>query len=168
MRKLKNQQGQSLIEVVIALSIAIVVAVAFTNVTITSVRNAQFAKNQNLATKYAQQTIEYIRAIRDQDRIVGYPNSGDTWSALWNTTIGTTGQCFNLQKATIQLARATSCASDDTIADKDGTNTIFLREIKISDDGTIREKKNIDVTVYWTDSKGTHNAVVSTYLTKWQ
>jgi Tfp pilus assembly protein PilV len=169
MKHITNQKGQSLIEVVIALSIAIIVAVAFTNVTITSVRNAQFAKNQNLATKYAQQTIEYLRAIRDQDRVIS-ASPVENWSDLWEVNLGTTGQCYNLDKSNIQLTEAVSCTTDAVIQDKSGTDTMFMRRIKISDDGTVagKDRKTIDITVYWNDSKGQHSAVVSTYLTRWQ
>ncbi|MDQ3239384.1 MAG: prepilin-type N-terminal cleavage/methylation domain-containing protein [bacterium] len=165
--KFLNQKGQSLIEVLIALSISVIVAVAFTNVTITSVRNAQLAKNQNLSTKFAQQTIEYIRAIRDQDRIVNYPAIGNTWSALWLANLGSSGQCFSLDKANIRLTLS-SCSTDTVITDKAGTNTVFMRQIKITDDGAILDKKTIYVEVYWNDSKGKHSAKISTYLTKWQ
>lgn len=60
-------KGQSLIEVLLALSIAAIILGAITTAVISSLRNAQFAKNQNLATQLASQGIEIIRGIRDRE-----------------------------------------------------------------------------------------------------
>lgn len=62
----KNQKGQSLIEVIVALAVAVIVILALVRVTVTSIRNANFAKNRASATKYAQETIEKVRGYRDQ------------------------------------------------------------------------------------------------------
>lgn len=62
-----HKNGQSLIEVLFALGIAVVIIVALVSVTIGSLRNAQFAQNQVLATKYANEGMEKIRAYRDQN-----------------------------------------------------------------------------------------------------
>jgi Tfp pilus assembly protein PilV len=59
-------KGQALVEVMIALAIAIVVIIGLAQVTVSALRNANFAKNQSLATSLAQQAIEKIRAYRDQ------------------------------------------------------------------------------------------------------
>lgn len=58
-------KGQSLIEVLVALSIAVVVLAGMTIAVVSSLRNAQFTKNQNLATQYARQGMEIVRQIRD-------------------------------------------------------------------------------------------------------
>lgn len=63
----KTGNGQTLLEVVIALAVALLVILALVRVTITSIRNAGFAKNQALATQYAQEAMEKIRAYRDQN-----------------------------------------------------------------------------------------------------
>jgi len=65
--KVPKEKGQSLIEVVAALAIALLVLLALVRVTIVSMRNANFAKNQALATQYAQEAMEWIRSQRDAD-----------------------------------------------------------------------------------------------------
>ena len=67
MKGSRNEKGQSLVDVVAAIALAVIVALALVGITTTSIRNARFAKNQSLATKYAQETMEKIRAKRDQD-----------------------------------------------------------------------------------------------------
>lgn len=64
---MKNQKGQTLIEVLIALSASIAVVTAITITIITSLSNAEFAKNQNLATQYAGEGLEIVRQIAKND-----------------------------------------------------------------------------------------------------
>ncbi|MDQ3098433.1 MAG: hypothetical protein M3Q44_01685 [bacterium] len=181
-----NQEGQSLVEVVIALGIAVIIVIAFTNATITSVRNSQFSKNQNLATKYAQESLELIRAVRDQNTSGSVTDGGSlsSWGDLWginlnvvtNTGVtGMTGYCFNLNKANLTLTKragTTPCADTNgsgTILDENLDNLgVFYRKINITDDGTTLTKKQISVRVYWSDNRGQHKTDVTTFLTNWQ
>ncbi|MCJ7792877.1 MAG: hypothetical protein MUP45_02780 [Candidatus Marinimicrobia bacterium] len=66
MKRLKNQ-GQSLIEVLTALAIAVLVIVALVAGVTYAVRNLTYAKNQALATQYAQEGLEAARRMRDED-----------------------------------------------------------------------------------------------------
>jgi len=61
----KKDQGQSLIEMVVAIGIVIVIIVALVAVATISINNANFSRNQALATKYAQEGIEEARKLRD-------------------------------------------------------------------------------------------------------
>lgn len=81
---MKKEKGQSLIEVLVALAVAIVVVLALVRVTTTSVRNAAFARNQALATKYAQETIEKIRAYRDETDWTTFINNCESPPGLSN------------------------------------------------------------------------------------
>lgn len=70
------KSGQSLVEVLVSLSIATLVLSAITVGVVYSLRNAQFSKNQNLASQYASQGMEIIRQIRD-DKSTLSDYSGD-------------------------------------------------------------------------------------------
>lgn len=63
---MKENKGQSLIEMVIALSIVIIIILALVGLITVSIRNATFSQNQALATKYAQEGIEEARRLRDE------------------------------------------------------------------------------------------------------
>ena len=63
----EKQEGQSLIEVVAALGVVAIGLFALVRVTTASLRNANFAKNRALATKYSQLTMEKIRENRDRN-----------------------------------------------------------------------------------------------------
>ena len=67
LKKLSTSGGQSLVEVLVSLTVAAAVLSAITVGVIYSLRNSQFAKNQNLASHYAAQGMEIIRQIRDND-----------------------------------------------------------------------------------------------------
>lgn len=62
-----KKNGQTLLEVVIALSAILITLAAISVVITTSVANSTFIKNQGLASKYAQQGMEYIRYLRNND-----------------------------------------------------------------------------------------------------
>lgn len=70
----KNAGGQTLIEILLAFSIAILVLSAIVVGTNTSLGNAQYTKNQNLASSYAQEGMEIVRKIRDSswDKFLSY------------------------------------------------------------------------------------------------
>ncbi len=60
-----SECGQTLIEVLVALGVAVAVLFGITIAVLSSLNNAQFTQNQNLANKYAAQGMELIRQIRD-------------------------------------------------------------------------------------------------------
>lgn len=67
LRLIKKEKGQTLIEALVALAAAVAVVYAISTAVISALSNAQFSKNQVLATQYAQQGIEIVRQIRDSD-----------------------------------------------------------------------------------------------------
>src|SRR5574342_63826 len=60
-------KGQTLIEVLVALAVAVVVVSAITITSISSLSNVQLVKDQDHALKYAQEGIEIVRKIRNTD-----------------------------------------------------------------------------------------------------
>jgi hypothetical protein len=62
-----DQNGQTLIEALIALTGAVIVLGALTVAVASSLSNATFLTAQNKAGKYAQQGMEYIRYLRNTD-----------------------------------------------------------------------------------------------------
>lgn len=58
-----ERKGQTLIEALIALAIAVAIISAITAVVVSSLNNNTYSKNQNIARSYAQQTVEKIRGL---------------------------------------------------------------------------------------------------------
>lgn len=146
---MKNlQQGQSLFEVVVALAIVTLVLIAMVALTAFSIRNTTFSKNKTLATRLAQETIEWLRGERDQDwqqfkekaAVPFWCLKGLTWEAP-ETVAG-------------------QCREGDFIPD-----SIFTREVHFTDvsDDSIEAR----VILYWTDGGGYHEVASSTIFTNW-
>lgn len=60
-------KGQTLIEVLVALGVGVLIVSAIAIAILSSLNNAQYSKSQNLASQYAQEGMETVRKIRDND-----------------------------------------------------------------------------------------------------
>ncbi len=90
--KLKDESGQTIIEAVIALAAISVIVTAITIAVLNAVNNSQFVKSQNLANKYAQQGMEYVRSVQAEN-IEDFANFGDiTYSFGGNDSVLTPGK----------------------------------------------------------------------------
>lgn len=76
MRFLRLSKGQSVIEVVIALSLVSIIVLALVKVTISSIQNSSFARDQQIATRYAQEGIENARKLKEEKEIEFWSKNG--------------------------------------------------------------------------------------------
>jgi len=143
----KDEKGQSLFEVVLALAVAALIIIAIVALATISIRNANFSRNQSLTTRYAQEAIEWLRGQRDED--------WDAFAARALTPL------WCLKSLSWTDAKIGECGSSDFIFD-----TIFKREISF----TILDASNIDtaVKVYWEDAQGLHETKTVTTFTDWR
>lgn len=139
MSKKENSSGQSLLEVVVALGVTTLVLTALVSVVTVAVRNARFAKNQSLATKYAQEGIEAARTIRDRD-----------WSQLAN---GIHGLFWDGSQWSFS-------------GSSDSPSSGFTRVVDVSE--PLASQKLVTVTVSWSEGGRTHQSRLTTYLTEWE
>lgn len=147
--KIFSESGQTLIEIVLALSVVVAVITGITFAITSSLTNATFTKNQNLATQYAQQGMEVVRRIRDK-----------SWAAFFSLPIvsGTVNFCLSKNSQKLTVRPGSYCTSDGT---KDGIPNvgIFVREIRIqsSNPNCSPGGANVKATVFvaWKDSKCT-------------
>lgn len=136
--QLLKEKGQSLVEVIVALAIALLVILALVRVTVISMRNASFARNQALATQYAQEAMEWIRSQRDED---------------WG----------NLAEGTYCLSDSLSWSTGSCSYTLEG---IFKREAVLTPQEA--DKFEVLVTVSWAEASETHQSELTSYLTKWE
>lgn len=170
---LKDSRGQTMIEVLVALSIAVVVIGALAIATIVSIRNASFAENQTKATKLAQEGIEKVKIIRDRDGPVtlsyGAPQPTQKFSDLWNIPLyNSCNPCYFQFPATnpLSLTGSPSVASQEV----DGLSRVVLIEDEERNEAypseAYRYEKKVIVKVRWTDPSGTHESNLQTVLVK--
>lgn len=74
----KIQKGQTLIESLVALAVIITILSAIIIVITVSLYNSQFVRDQNIANKYSQETMEFIRGEQASNisKFSGYSGSG--------------------------------------------------------------------------------------------
>ncbi len=137
----RKTKGQSLIEVLIALSVVVLVLLALIAVTTVSVRNSTFAKNQSLATKHAQETIEKIRKYRDQNN--------------WATFVA---DCTN-KTALGLIDPSPPFVLEAPVCNLPGTTDPCVEA---------NNRCEVEVTVSWDDARGKHQTILTTYLSEKQ
>ncbi len=160
-----NQNGQSLIEVIVASVVGILVVTALVLATIFSLRNASFAKNSAQATKLAQEGMEKVRTLRDRDGQVDYtilPGPPATYATKFNdlwppVSLICPTNCYFYFNASGVLSGGT-----DTTLESIPPN--FQRQIVIEDAGS--NQKTVTVIVRWTDFAGKHESKLTTILRK--
>ncbi len=124
-------KGQTLIEILIALGIGGVIISAITVIITSGLNNAQFGKNQNLATNFAQEGLEVVRKIRN--------NNYDGFRTYSGT------YCLGKNQTTLGSA-VSSCSSLNVDA--------FIRSVHIQQNsGCSVNGARVTVTVSWTDGK---------------
>lgn len=195
-RKAVNQSGQSLLEVIIALTVGILVVLALVFAVIFSLRNANFAKNSAQATKLAQEGIERVRTGRDRNSTInGILIPGvDSWSGsqpIWNYQISGSGRCdapavglapagkcYFIVNSTGALSNIGSASPSVPTSSAEGIpaiNPIFRRVVLLSDDlnhdeiftnDDYQNQKEVTVIVQWTDFAGEHQSQLTTILRK--
>jgi type II secretory pathway pseudopilin PulG len=145
-----RNSGQSLFEVVVALGIAAVILTGVVGLTTSSIRNSTFSRNNSLAARYAQETIEWLRTERDSD-----------WTTFANRSVGGAGQRWCLTANPISWPGTSGpCGASNVIA-----GTVFTRELTMTL-GT--NSIEASVVVSWTDSQGTHQVRNGTLFTNWR
>jgi len=148
-----SSSGQSLVEVVVTVAIAMLILVALVGGATVGVRNVQYSRSRARAMELNRQATEWLRSERAKG-----------WSAF----------CSNLKDGTYCLKDLNfdnygSCDSPGGPLLIDNT---FKREanINVIENGADLEKIDkveITVTTYWVDSQGEHREEVETYLTRW-
>jgi hypothetical protein len=79
------QQGQTLLEVAMALGIALIIISALTIVTLEGLKNSQFSQNQTQATQLAQEGLEKVKSMRDRDYSINVGGASYAWSTYFQS-----------------------------------------------------------------------------------
>lgn len=157
-----RQRGQSLLELIVVIAVGILVVGALVFATISSLRNAQFAKNQAQATKLSQEGMERVRGIRDRNDLVQFNYSGgqtQRFADLWAVPLrNSCNPCYFRLDSTQQNLSGGNSWEDL------GNN--FSRQIEMSDDANWAQEKMMAVVVRWNDFAGLHESKLTTILRK--
>lgn len=137
-----NESGQSLIEAVAALAVLVIVVTALTIAVLLGLRNSSYSKNDNVATLYAQQGLEFMRKLRNTD-IVTFRSLNGTY--CMDTTISDLNRDGSVP--------AGGCAAQQVPACQPNVqNNTYIREACIEDKSSQNCDREVTVTVWWSDT----------------
>lgn len=138
-------QGSSMFEVVLALGVMTIIIVGVIILTLFSVRNASFARDKNLASKYAQEATEWLRGQRDQN--------------VSNFLLLAQSPEYCLDQ--LSFNNVGSCSQTEFIQ-----NTKFIRNLIFEKNLSMGKSiVNAKIIVSWEDSQGYHEARSTTDFT---
>ena len=139
-------KGQTLFEVILALSIIITIIVGIVSLAGISIANSTFSNEKTQATRYAGEGIEWLRGQRDKsfDDFLTNAQNSSTYCFLGSITWGEVG----------------SCGANDYI-----TGTNLKREANFLVQG---ENVEVTVKVYWLGRGKTNEVRTTTVFTRWK
>lgn len=139
--KLKNQKGQSMYEMVIAIAIVALSLLAFVGLIISSLSAANYTREKSRANSYVQQALEWLRTEKDAD-----------WGAFYTNASGNTGgMCLG------SLTWSGGCGISGTNYERRAYFTV-----------SSGDKVNVRIEVSWSDARGRHVSEGSTSFTDWR
>lgn len=145
---MKGSQGQSLIEVVVAIGVMSLLMVALLTTVTLAVKNSRLAKDRVQAVSLANEGIELMRAYRDYDYDEFYSSARlDEYNLPYSWTV------------------EDGLSSDCVVTDY-AIRSIYRRCVLLS----IGDASSIDVevTVDWQEGSRIHQVLQSTRLTQWE
>ncbi len=151
---MRNQKGQSLFEVVMALAIATIIIVAMVALAASAIRNTNYSKNKTLATRYSQEATEWLRGERDANFDTFFTRAAIPLYCL---------KSLSWSQATIGV-----CTAGGEIP-----GTLFKREVgfgrsTVDVGGVPKNVVEAEIKVYWQDAQGIHEVKSVTDFTDWR
>ena len=145
---MKNQKGQSLFEVVLALAVISIIIVALVFLASNSIRNTTFSKNKTLSARFSQETVEWLRGERDAD-----------WAAFDAHALASSKYCLQ----TLDFEDLGTCDDGDFLAE-----TNLVRELTLTRIGLNSDQVQAEIEVSWSDAQGDHATTFVTDFTDWR
>ncbi|MBI2011561.1 hypothetical protein HYS91_02215 [Candidatus Daviesbacteria bacterium] len=165
-----NNKGQSLLEITIALGVAVLVITALTVTTLIGLRNSQFSQNQVQATKLAQEGLEKIKQMRNRNTyICSEDGTNYSWKIdeaptanIWqNLPVGTSSAYYFIPtQGNCELKNALNTSETQL-------SGIFHRKIFVENINGEQMQKKFTAQVYWDDPSGSHKSELITILTNY-
>ncbi|MFN4212440.1 MAG: hypothetical protein ACK4FL_00525 [Microgenomates group bacterium] len=145
----KKSQSFSLIEVLVFTSILSLFFVVAAAVATASLRNMKINEHKILATRYAEELLEWLRGEKETD---------------WNTFISrsnNTTYCFS-------ISPITSWPSQGSCSGYNGLNpAIYKRELTLTTVGG-GIQVNVSIVVSWQELGNTYSVPINTVFTVWE
>lgn len=161
----RKHSGFTLLETMVAIMLFIIALSALLALVRDSVTSASYTRNEVVATYLAQEGIDYIRNIRDQNVYVN--PTASPWTDFvteikTNSGCGTSAGCYlNLDN----FSKLTPCAIPCQTIQVSSDNKPFIRKITTMDIGT--DVLLVKVEVTWLNGTNTRTRTLTTSLYNW-
>lgn len=154
---MKKRSGQTMLELVMALTVALVIITAIVSVVTVSLRNSIFAKQQAEVTRFAQEGMEWVRTEKEKDWGTFYSKSG----------VATQRFCINALTWPNPDIRV-PCSGSSYIG-----STIYYRDLELIQReklGLAGDNETVEATIIvsWNDSRGRHSSRLTTQFVDWK
>jgi|SRR3989344_2483630 len=157
----KNNSGQTLLEMVMALAVVGIVLVALVSLSTRSLGNTTFSANKSRATRLTQEASEWIRAQRDAD-----------WANLSGRVTAGGEQVYCLPNLVWPGGTGACDPNTQKVKDNSNDDTEFVREVTLrgmdTDGAPGLDTVSVGVVTYWFDGVGTREARTTTLLSNWK
>lgn len=168
MKNKKSKTGFTLIEVIVAIAILLIAIMGPITVASRSIALAKESKNKIIAFYLAQEGIEYIRKIRDDNAFAGVGN----WLNGLDPCTGLGSICgidvFDDDVKPCAAYNNCKIKYEDTTSQYghvNGNDTIFTRQISIEDNFSgFKQEAKIEVTVFW----GSKSLILVEHIFNWK
>ncbi len=147
-RVVKKDKGQFLIELLVALTLAVMIIVAVVGLSSVSVKTAYRAKQDTEAKRLAEEAMEWLRSEKKSNWYSFYNNRADDIDV-------DVDYCLN----SLSWSSSSPCIQNIT-------GKIYKREVKLyryPEPG--KQKVRATVVVSWIDNQGSHNVTLTTIFT---
>lgn len=163
MRYVFSSSGQTLIEVIIAIGLVVLVMTSLVSGVALTVRNNRFARDQAQAKDYNRQTLEWIRAMRDQ---LGW----ETFVSILAADGTVTFYCLNFSTPLPTTAagfRALTNNGTSTCPTDANATVPFRRSLRLTLNAA-RSQVDAYSEITWEDGNRTHRSFSSVVLRRWR
>ena len=149
--KLKhNNKGETLIEVVLAVGLAVMVLFALVVLGSSAIKTGTSSTRRSEAEKLASSGVEAIRYLRDAN---GFDNLANG--------------CYWINESDVPYIDAACLDANSWITISLGTGNSFDRKIQVAAYAGSTTMKKVTSTTRWVESSGTRSVVISTVLSEW-
>ncbi len=152
------KKGQTLIETVAAMAVAVIIIAALVGMAVTSLRSSNLSRSKAIATQLLSEEIERVRIYRD--------NSANAYFSGLKSDLGLTSQVCPTVVGPYYINGSQMINSgSETVT---SNNLQFVRSLTACLTDSVAKVIEVTATVSWTDSAGTHPLRITTYLSDWR